>query len=269
MSKDNTLFGSIAETYHRYLVPLIFDDYARDLVGRADSAPDAEVLELACGTGVATRYLRERIGPGGRVVATDLNPGMLAEARKNVPEGGGLEFREADGTDLPFEADRFDRIVCQFGVMFYPDRLQGYREARRVLEPGGSFVFNVWDSLARNPFVDVVHRTVVEMFPDDPPGFLALPFSYHDLSAIKGELQEAGFTEIDFAVLPRESRAPSARDVATAFVAGSPLAGQLAEAGVTDEAFARVEASLVERFGDGEVRAPMQSIAITARRPGI
>lgn len=265
MTMNSALFsGSIAENYHRYLAPLIFDDYAQDLASRVDISTARDVLEIACGTGVLTHHLRKKLAPGARLTATDINPAMVAAARENVDANGTIRYRDADGTQLPFESDSFDVVACQFGVMFYPDKGAGFREAARVLRPGGSFVFNVWDTLSRNRFAETVHYKVVEMFPDEPPAFLAAPFGYNDLVDIKNTLHLSGFKNIALSILPRESKAPSARDVALAFVQGSPLAGELDSLGVADSAFAEVEGALIDAFGAGEVRAPMQSIAITA-----
>ncbi len=258
--------GSIAENYHRYLVPLIFEEYARDLALRTRVPRHGAVLEIACGTGVLTRHLRDTLPETARLVATDVNPAMVDAARTNVESHRTIEYRPADGTALPFADGSFDVVFCQFGVMFYPDKGLGYREAARVLKPGGTFVFNVWDSLERNPLCGIVHDTVVRTFPEDPPNFLALPFGYHDIDEIRSELQSAGFSDVTLSVLPRESRAPSARDVATALLAGSPLATQLAELGRDRQAFEAVEAALVENYGSDDVAAPMQSIAIVARR---
>ena len=158
---------------------------------------------------------------------------MVDAARANVERSGPgtVEFKTADGTNLPFEDDSFDVVSCQFGVMFYADKRVGYREAARVLKPGGSFVLNVWDAFAENPFCRIVHETVVALHPDNPPGFLAVPFGYYDLNTIKSDLQTSGFGEVGLTVLPGTSRASSARDLALALVAGTPLASQLAERG--------------------------------------
>jgi ubiquinone/menaquinone biosynthesis C-methylase UbiE len=267
MPNDNPGFErSITETYHRHLVPLIFDDYARDLAGRMHVPEGGRVLEIACGTGALTRHLRTRLPAGASLVATDLSPAMLDAARENLGDPQDITFRVADGTALPFADGSFDTVVCQFGVMFYPDKGAGYREALRVLKPGGTFLFNVWDSHAANRFAGRVHETVVAMFPDDPPAFLAAPFSYHDIGAISNTLEQAGFSSIRVDVLPRESRAASARDVAVAMVEGSPLASQFDSASARRAALDEVAAALRATFGDGPVSAPMQSIAFAASR---
>ncbi len=274
MSSTKPLFaGSIIANYDRYLVPLFFEEYARDLTARAAIPAGGWALEIACGTGVMTRHLSAALPEGTTLVATDLSPTMVDAAQANVERSGPgtVEFKTADGTNLPFEDDSFDVVSCQFGVMFYADKRVGYREAARVLKPGGSFVLNVWDAFAENPFCRIVHETVVALHPDNPPGFLAVPFGYYDLNTIKSDLQTSGFGEVGLTVLPGTSRASSARDLALALVAGTPLASQLAERGIEEAAFVAVEKALVDQFGSGEVAAPMQSIAIVAqplpRRP--
>lgn len=268
MSARPSFAGSIPENYERYLVPLIFEDYADDLTARAEALAPAAILETACGTGVVTRRLAEAL-PGAAITATDLNGAMLSVARA-AAAAEGVAYDEADATDLPFADESFDAVLCQFGVMFYPDKAKGYREAARVLKPGGTYLFNVWDSLRRNNFAGLAHQIAADRFPDDPPAFLDLPFGYYDLIAITRELQSAGFGEIEIAVLPRESRAPQARDVALAYGAGSPLAAQLAERG--NEAHAgyldALEAAVADACGcTGPVAAPMQAITFTAHKP--
>ena len=205
MSSNKPLFaGSIIANYDEYLVPLLFEEYARDLMARAAVPAGGRALEIACGTGVLTRHLSAALPEGATLVATDINPTMVDAARTNVERSGHgtVEFKTADGTNLPFDDDSFDMVSCQFGVMFYADKRVGYREAARVLKPGGSFVFNVWDAFAENAFCRIVHETVLALQPDDPPAFLSGPFGYYDLATIKSELQASGFDEVAFSVLP-------------------------------------------------------------------
>lgn len=266
MSVTQTNFaGSIPENYERYLVPLIFDDYAADLVGRLAVPAGGHVLETACGTGAVTRHLRARLDASVEITATDLSPAMIEHAEATV--GPGVAFRQADATALPFADGAFDAVICQFGVMFYPDKAAGYREAARVLKPGGQFVFNVWDSLAHNGLTEAVHAAVGGLFPEDPPRFLELPYGYHDLSGIKTELQRAGFAGIDIAVQPRRSEAPGSREVALAFTAGTPLASQLVEreAASHAEVIEAVDRAIAGRYGPGPISAPMQAVQIAAR----
>jgi ubiquinone/menaquinone biosynthesis C-methylase UbiE len=267
MSSPNAAFSnSIARNYEDYLVPLIFEHYAKDLANRMALPAEARVLETAAGTGALTRHLCDILPIDGRIMATDLNASMLDLTADRLNGHPGLSCQVADATDLPFEDRSFDVVGCQFGVMFFPDRQRGFTEAARVLKPGGQFVFNLWDSLAHNRFASVVHETVTELYPYEPPTFMAIPFARQDLSAIKDELEEAGFSHIEISVLPEMSRAPSASHVVKGLVAGSPLRLALEELGGLDEAKLAVEAAIVDEFGAGAVEAPMQATRISARR---
>ena len=221
---DKTFTGSIAEVYETYFVPLIFAPYARDLAPRVAAASPQRVLEIAAGTGVVTRALRALLPPSVEIVATDLNQAMLDVAAKTVT-GGTVEWRQADAMALPFADASFDAVVCQFGAMFFPDKAKAFAETRRVLRPGGTFHFNVWDRIADNEFTDVVTDALAAMFPDDPPRFMArTPHGYHVVEAIARDLRDGGFGEAaKIETVTEHSRARTARDAALAICAGSPL----------------------------------------------
>ena len=193
---DKLFAGSIPEIYDRFLVPLIFESYARDLAERMARVEPRDVLETAAGTGVLTRAIASRLPAPARIVATDLNQPMLNHAQGQSHDSR-ITWRQADALALPFEDQKFDVVACQFGAMFFPDKVQGYREARRVLKPGGHFFFNVWDRISENEFADVVTQALATLFPQDPPRFMArIPHGYHDVEAIRAELMAAGFGEI-------------------------------------------------------------------------
>lgn len=256
--------GSVPENYERHLVPLLFLDYGADLAARLDVPAGGAVLETACGTGAVTRHLRRLLPQGTTLTVTDLAPPMVEQARRNVGERPGIEYRQADATDLPFADRTFDAVICQFSVMLFPDRVQGMREAARVMKPGGRFLFNLWDRLELNGFSRAVHEAVAQIFPDDPPRFLEAPYACHDLTTVVRELQGAGFGTIDISVQPRVSEAADARQVAMGLVAGSPLAGQVAERGALEEVAVEVERSVAAEFGSGPIRAPMQAFHFSA-----
>jgi SAM-dependent methyltransferase len=170
---DKLFAGSIPENYDRYLVPLIFESFAQDIAQRVAALSPSIVLETAAGSGVVTRALTPKLSPDASYVVTDLNQPMLDYAAARQAPDNRISWRKADALALPFEDAAFDLVCCQFGVMFFPDRQSGYREAKRVLKPGGYFLFNVWDRIEENVFANDVTNALAEVFPTDPPRFLA------------------------------------------------------------------------------------------------
>jgi len=257
--------GSVPERYDSALVPLIFEDYARDLAGRVHVPEGGRVLELACGTGVVTRHLRSLLPPSVNLVATDVNPDMMAVAERSLAGRAGVEFRLQDATNLDLADAAFDAVVCQFGVMFFPDKDRAYAEAARVLKSNGSFLFSTWEPLENNPLFQSVQDAVESLFPEDPPQFIRVPFGYHDVEAIRAAVARAGFTRVTATKESGTSRAASARDAATTFATASPLAPILAEIG-TDKAVGAFEQFLAARFGRGPIESPTQAILFAAAK---
>jgi ubiquinone/menaquinone biosynthesis C-methylase UbiE len=228
MAASDALFaGSIPDIYDRLLVPLIFEPYASDLAKRVAEAKPQLVLETAAGTGAVTRALASSL-KDARIVATDLNQPMLDHARSRQSGDKRIEWRQADALELPFKDQTFDAVACQFGLMFLPDKVQGYREARRVLKPSGRFFFSVWDRISENEFADVVTQALATFFPQDPPRFLArTPHGYCDTNRIREEMSRAGFGTVSIDVVDARSKASSARDVAVAYCQGTPLRNEI------------------------------------------
>jgi len=273
MSGSDRLFaGSIPEIYDRYLVPLIFAPYAADLATRLRARSPSRVLEVAAGTGVVTRALAAALDERVAIVATDLNQAMLDHAAA-APIGRAVEWRQADAMSLPFADGEFDVVVCQFGVMFFPDKPKAFSEMRRVLRRGGLFFFNVWDRIEENEFADVVTGALASMFPDDPPRFLArTPHGYHDVAAIERDLASGGFTErADVSTVAACSRAPSARDPAIAYCEGTPLRSEIETRGASrlTEATDAAADAIVRRFGSGPVEAKIQAHVVSVPAGGV
>jgi SAM-dependent methyltransferase len=254
--------GSIPEVYDRYLVPLIFEPYAIDLARRVASLPLTNVLELAAGTGVLTRRLAMSLPRSVWIVATDVSPPMLEHAA-TVGTCRAVEWRQADALSLPFDQGSFDAVVCQFGVMFFPERTRCYAEARRVLRRGGVFVFNVWDRLEENEFPYEVDAAVAALYDEDPPHFMAqMPHGYHDIAMIRRDLAKGGFSQQPEVVTVQAcSRAASPRIPAIAFCQGTPLRCEI-EARVPNRLAAATDAAetaIARRFGyaavDGRISA--------------
>ncbi len=268
MSETDRVFaGSIPESYDRYLVPLIFESFAQEIAQRVAKLSPSAVLETAAGSGVVTRALTPRLSPDATYVVTDLNQPMLDYAATRQVADSRVSWRKADGQALPFEDAAFDVICCQFGVMFFPDRQSGYRKAKRVLKPGGCFLFNVWDRIEENVFANDVTNALAEVFPNDPPRFLArTPHGYHDPALIRSELEKAGFSSVVIETSARQSRAPSPRHPAVAYCQGTPLRSEIEARGAEKlEAATDYAASMIaKRYGSGEVAAKIQAHTVTA-----
>jgi SAM-dependent methyltransferase len=266
---DKIFSGSIPQLYDEYIVPLIFEPYALDLARRAAARKPARVLEVAAGTGVVTRQLAIALAPDAAIVATDLNQPMLDRAAA-VGTRRAVEWRQADAMQLPFDDASFDLVVCQFGIMFFPDRAHALAQARRVLRPGGALIFNTWDRIEDNDFAATVTDALATLFPHDPPRFMArTPHGYHDLDTIAADLRAGGFAvPPDMATVAARSRADSARIVAIAYCQGTPLRNEIEArdksglAAATDIAMAALE----RRFGAGPVDGKIQAHVISVAR---
>jgi ubiquinone/menaquinone biosynthesis C-methylase UbiE len=264
---DKVFAGSIPQIYDQYMVPLIFQGYARDLAGRVANTSPRRVLETAAGTGVLTRSLAAVLPAEAHITATDLNQPMLDYAAARLQGDSRIVWQQADALALPFADAAFDTVTCQFGVMFFPDRIKGYAEARRVLQPGGRFLFNVWDRIADNEFADVVTQALATMFPHDPPQFMArTPHGYHDPARIRQELAAAGFSSIALETRDDVSPADTPRDAAFAYCQGTPLSNEItarAPEGLEAATNAATQA-LAKRFGNGPIRGRIRAHVITA-----
>lgn len=264
---DKVFSGSIPQIYETLMVPLIFAPYARDLAARIRTLAPRSVLETAAGTGVVTRALAIALPADVSITATDLNEPMLAQARSTLP-GSRVTWRQADALALPFDAANFDVVACQFGAMFFPDRVKGYAEARRVLKGGGRFVFNVWDRIETNEFADVVTEALAVVFPSDPPRFMArTPHGYHDRDLIRSDLERAGFADITIEAVDHISPASSPREAAIAYCQGTPLRSEIEARGAPglDAATDAAAGALARRFGNGAIEGRIRALVISAR----
>jgi SAM-dependent methyltransferase len=263
---DKIFAGSIPKLYDSHLVPLIFEPYAADLANRLRSRSLSSVLEIAAGTGVVTRALASVLAEGVAIVATDLNQAMLDQAAA-VGTQRSVDWRQADAMQLPFQNGTFDAVVCQFGVMFFPDKSKAFSEARRVLRPGGVFIFNVWDRISENEFADTVTSALESLFPEDPPRFMArTPHGYHDRGSIERDLATGGFTASPrFDTVAARSRATSCRIPAIAYCQGTPLRNEIEkrDAARLGEATDIAAEAIGKRFGRGAVDGKIQAHIVT------
>jgi ubiquinone/menaquinone biosynthesis C-methylase UbiE len=266
-TSDKVFAGSIPKFYDTLMVPLIFEAYAADLAQLVAALSPNSVLETAAGSGAVTRLLAPQLAPDARYVVTDLNQPMLDYAASRQAADSRLAWQQADALALPFDDAAFDVVCCQFGAMFFPDRVAGYAEARRVLRSGGRFVFSVWDRIEENAFADDVTNAVATLFPHDPPRFLArTPHGYHDVEQIRDDLGRAGFTDVAITTHEKLSHAPSARDAATAYCHGTPLRNEIEarDASLLDLATERATQAIASRHGAGPVAGKIQAHVIVA-----
>jgi len=263
---SNVVFeGSIPENYDRYLGPTLFESFADDIVARLRGARPKSLLETACGTGILTGKVRDAF-PDARIVATDLNPGMLEFAQSKFLPNKNVEWREADASALPFPGGAFDAVVCQFGLMFVPNKEMAVREAYRVLGRGGVFLFNVWDSMAQNPFAQIAHATIGSFFDVDPPNFYEIPFSFYNVELIGILLETAGFKSIETSLVKLPCRSNSAADFAAGLVRGNPVATAIQERGVElEKVVDAVKETVAKRLGSAPVESTMQAYVWRAR----
>ena len=262
---DSIFAGSIPAIYDRYMVPLIFAPYARVVAERAAEFHPRRILETAAGTGVVTEALHGAL-PDAEIVATDLNAPMLEQAaqRLNVSNVG---FQPADAQALPFGDASFDLVVCQFGVMFFPDKVRANSEARRVLRDGGRYLLVIWDCIEHNLATMTAGRAVAELFPMDSARFYErVPFRYHDVGEIERDLLAAGFTDIEYETVELRSRAASAREAAIALVQGTPMRSDIEQIAPDrlGQATDAAEEALRKFEGPDGFDAPMSARMVTA-----
>ena len=260
---------SMPEVYDTHLVPLIFAPYAADLAARLAPRRLGAVLETAAGSGAVTRALAAALPGHVSLVATDLSAPMLERATA-VGTARAVEWRQADAMALPFPDASFDAVVCQFGAMFFPDKPRAFAEARRVLRPGGIFLFNVWDRIEENEFADVVTDALGGLFPEQPPRFMArIPHGYHSRPAIERDLADGGFVSPPrITTVEARSRAASPLVPAIAYCQGTPLRSEIQAQGAArlDEATDVAAQAIARRFGPGPVEGKIQAHVVEVER---
>ncbi len=266
---DRAFTGSIPALYDELMVPMIFEPYAQDVARRVATLAPGRVLEVAAGTGVVTRAISALLPDATMLVATDLNPSMMAQAEA-VGTRRPVSWRQADAQALPFADESFDVVVCQFGAMFFPEKVMAFAEARRVLVPGGRFLFSVWNGLENNEFADSVNSALAAFFADDPPQFMArTPHGYHDPAVIQQHLEAAGFSApAAFETITHRSHSASAKHAAVAYCQGTPMRNEILSRGadLLDRVTAATASALAARFGVGPIEGSIQGQLVTATR---
>ncbi|MGA8255567.1 MAG: class I SAM-dependent methyltransferase [Nocardioides sp.] len=266
LDRDAEFLGPIPDLYERLLVPMIFQAAADRLAGLVADLSPMEILETAAGTGALTRALVQSC-PEATITATDLNQPMLDAAARHGQGATAVTWQQANALDLPFHDQTFDVVACQFGVMFFPDRVRGYREAGRVLRPGGSFVFNTWDRIENNEVTFVIQSALVAAAPKNPLVFMSrTPHGYFSSTQILADLQAAGMPDARITAVDGTSRT-TASQASTAFCQGTPLRAAIEnhETLSLPEATAIAEEALLRHFGPGPIDAPIRSFEVIAQ----
>lgn len=264
MKQDSVQFtAGIAEIYEKYLAPVFFISTSKDLVTHIPGSP-VKILELAAGTGQVTRLLAEKF-PNAEIFATDINPGMLDVAKRIVPFGN-ITWDIVNAEEIPYADDEFDALICQFGIMFFPDKQKALGEAHRVLKPGGTITFNTWDKLENNNICKIADDVVKSVFTEDPPQFYHIPFSMYNTGEIRGMMNKAGFKNVKIENRKVQGYSDSIENAVIAFTEGNPIYNQIKE---RDESMLpKFKAALTEafksEFGDGSFKIPLSKFVVTA-----
>lgn len=265
---DKIFSGTIPEIYDTILVPLIFEAYTDEIVKRLRSRAIHKILEVAAGSGVLTRALSNELPDNISLVATDLNEAMLIKAEE-IGTKNDVVWQQADAMHLPFQDDTFDAVVCQFGVMFFPDKSVAFSETRRVLKPGGAYIFSVWDKIEENEFADTITTALESLLNLDHPSFLArTPHGYYDLSLIEGDLKKAGFNNSPFIeTVSNRSKASSYKFPAIGYCQGTPLKNEIEEIHRSVILATEISATAIgSRFGWGAVDSKIQAHIISIEK---
>jgi ubiquinone/menaquinone biosynthesis C-methylase UbiE len=264
---DTSLEGAVPENYDRYLGPLLFEPFAEDLAKRIAGKNFKNVLELACGTGRLTRHLRKVLPPNAKLLATDLHADMIRTASDQMPNEN-IAWQTADAQRLSFGNGAFDLVVCQFGLMFMPDRMKVLSEVHRVLVPGGKFIFNTWDKIENNGAIYVGNQIICSYFPEHPPTFYRIPFMLHQPDLVQTNLLAFGFKNIKFNPVEKEGVSPSAKDAVIGIVQGNPIFNHIVQKdpGLVDVISKAVEQKIAEAYGNAPLKTPLRAWVFEAQK---
>jgi ubiquinone/menaquinone biosynthesis C-methylase UbiE len=257
MERNASFSGSIPDNYEKYLGPFLFEPYAVHVASLLQDKKYPAILEIACGTGRVTAHLAKDV-QHDFLTATDLNADMM-EVAKQIVTDKNINWQLADAMQLPFADNSFDLVVCQFGIMFFPDKLKGLQEAYRVLKPGGKLLFSTWDKLEHNPAIQEGRKIIESYFGENPPGFYNIPFMMHDEDELQMLMKNAGFKNCKINLVKKEGISASAADLSKGMVMGSPIFLSIIEKdpALVEKIETHVEKVLAENFGDKPLKSPL------------
>nr|QKW93925.1 class I SAM-dependent methyltransferase [Vitiosangium cumulatum] len=269
-SNHAAYIGTIPENYHRSAGPFLFEPYAQELAARISAFAPRRVLETACGTGILTRRLHEVLPAGARLIATDLNEPMLAVARQMVGPDANVEWAQQDMTRLRFADGEFDAVVCQFGLMFVPNKPAAAREALRVIRPGGQLLLATWRSLEHNAAIRLAHETVCALFPSEPPRFYLTQTGYGEPSEMTRLLVDAGFVDVRAEPVQKRSVLGNTRELAIGLIEGFPIVDFIKahDPMLVSVAIGALTKALDKHFGETPVKVTIEALVTSATAPG-
>jgi SAM-dependent methyltransferase len=250
----------------RFLGPSLLGPFADDMAQRLSRLSTGPLLETLADTGTLTVAIASAISAGTTIIATDPSHAAIKYA-STKPGMARVTWQRADPYALPFKDATFGIVACHFGVVALSDRIAAFKEARRVANPVGRFVFSVPAHIRHNPVAGYLHETMRALFPVDPPLFLGrILHGYADTEAIDDDLTEAGFTDAIYSSVELPYAAASAQDVAVGYCLGTSLRVEIEERapGETERVMQAVAAALERRFGTGPIAAGMRAHIISA-----
>ncbi|HYH97068.1 class I SAM-dependent methyltransferase [Hyalangium sp.] len=261
--------GAIPENYHSGVGPFLFEPYAQELSARIAAFSPRRVLETACGTGLLTRRLREALPGEALLIATDLNEPMLAVAKRTVGPGANVQWAREDMTRLRSGSGEFDAVVCQFGIMFVPNKPAAAREALRVLKPGGRLLMATWRAVAENEAIRLAHETVSSLFPGELPQFYLTQTGHGDPQEITRLLVSAGFVDVQAEVVQKRSTITSMREVAVGLIEGFPIVDfiKARDPALVPVAVDTLTEALGKHFGQAPAEATISALVTSATAP--
>jgi ubiquinone/menaquinone biosynthesis C-methylase UbiE len=257
-----TFTSADAENYDFYLGPVLFEPYGQYLAGHIDAAGSSRVLELAGGTGRVTRHLRKALPASVELWATDLSGDMLTIAKRELGDDG-INFKTEDIQNLSFADNTFDMVICQFGMMFLPDKRQGFNEIFRVLKPGGKLICFTWDSTLNNPlFGLLINELMLPLFADEDPTRFFTPFSLHNPQQLAGWLNEAGFRDVKIDTIALKSGSATLEHLETGVLRKHPLGKAVYDKNPSayEDVVRKFKEGIVDRWGDVDISFPMSAL---------